>query len=320
LFSWAVVVALRLRGVGEAARVQGSGFRAQRAGVVAGEDDHAAARPTHDDETVMNRAPGFVAGELSRLDPGPWALNPLLLWFVLGVMWGLIALTNASLLLCLPAMMIWIAWPELRRWRLGGKTVVGAVLTCVAFAAVLAPWVMRNERVMGAPVLTRDNFGVELYNSSLESNDGLPWGTAMPLWEGDPVFRQYERMGELKFAQMRQEQAIANLRSRPDKFAGWTLDRFLFFWDGTPHAANGHLANEFLRQLSYSFLSLCGLLGLGLMLWRRVEGAGLFALVFVLVPLVYYVVTVQPRFRHPIEPLIAVLAVYLFRSTEKSTG
>ena len=63
------------------------------------------------------------------------------------------------------------------------------MLTCVAFAAVLAPWVVRNERVMGAPVLTRDNFGVELYNSSLESNDGLPWGTAMPLWQGDPVFK-----------------------------------------------------------------------------------------------------------------------------------
>jgi hypothetical protein len=53
------------------------------------------------------------------------------------------------------------------------------------------------------------------------------------------------------------------------------------------------------------------------MLWRRVEGAGLFALVFALVPLPYYLVTVQARFRHPIEPLIAVLAVYLFRSAEK---
>jgi hypothetical protein len=138
----------------------------------------------------------------------------------------------------------------------------------------------------------------------------------MPLWEGDPVFRQYERMGELKFAQMRQREAIANLKSRPGMFAKWTMDRFFFFWDGTPHAANGHWVGEYLRQLSYSFLSLCGLLGLGLMLWRRVEGAGLFALAFGLVPVVYYVVTVQPRFRHPIEPLIAVLAVYLFRSTE----
>ena len=53
------------------------------------------------------------------------------------------------------------------------------------------------------------------------------------------------------------------------------------------------------------------------MLRRRVEGAGLFALIFVLLPLPYYLVTVQPRFRHPMEPLIAVLAVFLFRSTEQ---
>jgi hypothetical protein len=272
LFAWAIVVALRLRGVGEVEQEVGS--RKQEVG----------------------------------------------LWFVLGVLWGLIALTNASLLLCLPAMVIWIAWPELRGFRLGRRTIAGAVLTSVAFAAVLAPWVVRNERVMHAFVLTRSNFGVELYNSSLLSNDGLPWGTAMPLWEGDPVFRLYERMGEVKFARMRQQEAIANLRSRPGKFAGWTLDRFLFFWDGTPHAANGHPVGEYLRQLSYCFLSVCGLLGLALMLRRRVEGAGLFALVFALVPLVYYVVTVQPRFRHPIEPLIAILAVYLFRSTEPRSG
>jgi hypothetical protein len=281
LFSWAIVVALRLRRVGS----------------------DIVARPIHDDDAVMNGAPGSVA----RLS----------LWFVLGVLWGLIALTNASLMLCLPATLVWIAWPELRRWRLSGKTVVGAVLTCVAFAAVLAPWVVRNVRVMGAPVLTRDNFGVEFYESTLERNDGFPWGTTVPLWTGDPEYQQYVRMGEIAFAKMRGEQAKARIWARPWRTTKWTLDRFLFFWDGTPHAANGHLANEFLRQLSYCFLSVCGLLGLGLMIRRRVEGAGLFALIFLLLPLPYYLVTVQPRFRHPMEPLIAVLAVFLFRSTEK---
>jgi len=239
------------------------------------------------------------------------------LWFVLGVLWGLIAVTNASLMLCLPAMMVWIVWPEVRAWRLARGTVVGVVLTCVAFAAVLAPWVVRNVRVMGAPVLTRDNFGVELYESTLERNDGFPWGTTVPLWTGDPEYRQYVRMGEIAFAKMRGDEAKTRIAARPGRTAKWTLDRFLFFWDGTPHAANGHLANEFLRQLSYCFLSVCGLLGLGLMLKRRVEGAGLFAAIFLLLPLPYYLVTVQPRFRHPMEPLIAVLAVYLFRSTDK---
>jgi hypothetical protein len=268
LFSWAIVVALRLRGVGQ--------------------------KEAGDRKREVGRG----------------------LWFVLGVLWGLIALTNASLLFCLPAMMVWIAWPELRSWRLGRGTLVGMVLTCVAFGAVLAPWVVRNERVMGSPVLTRDNFGVELYESTLERNDGFPWGTTVPLWTGDPEYKQYVRMGEIAFAKMRGDEAKLRIRTRPGRIAKWTLDRFLFFWDGTPHATSGHLANEFLRQLSYSFLSVCGLLGLALMLRRRVKGAGLFALIFLLAPLPYYLVTVQPRFRHPMEPLIAVLAVFLFRSAE----
>jgi hypothetical protein len=295
LFSWAVVVALRLRGVGE----EGPGLKP--VSVEADETRGLKPSPTPERQERKLEGQGQKVG----------------LWFVLGVLWGLIALTNASLLLCLPAMMVWIAWPELRRWRLGGKTVVGAVLTCVAFAAVLAPWVVRNERVMHAPVLTRDNFGVEFYESTLERNDGFPWGTTVPLWTGDPEYKQYVGMGEIAFATMRGEQAKERIRERPWRTAKWTLDRFLFFWDGTPHPANGHLANEYLRQLSYCFLSVCGLLGLGLMLRRRIEGAGLFALIFVLLPLPYYLVTVQPRFRHPMEPLIAVLAVYLFRSTEK---
>jgi hypothetical protein len=294
LFSWAVVVALRLRGVGEEQEGHTPGAKALFF-------------------SKGMRPEAEASGYLSVGQPR----NELLLWFVLGVLWGLIALTNASLLLCLPAMLVWVAWPELKRWRLSGKTVVGAVLTCVAFAAVLAPWVVRNVRVMGAPVLTRDNFGVEFYESTLERNDGFPWGTTVPLWTGDPEYRQYVRMGEIAFAKMRGEQAKARIRARPWRTAKWTLDRFLFFWDGTPHAANGHLANEFLRQVSYCFLSVCGLLGLGLMIRRRVEGAGLFALIFLLLPLPYYLVTVQPRFRHPMEPLIAVLAVFLSRSTEK---
>ena len=269
LFSWAIVVALRLRGVGDEDSVAGARYG---------------------------------------------------LWLWLGVLWGLIALSNASLLLCLPAMMIWVAWPQLRMKRLAPGTIAGAVMTCVMFAAVLMPWVARNELVMHAPVLTRDNFGVELYESTLERNDGFPWGTTVPLWTGDAEYKAYVREGELAFAKQYGAMAEARIKARPLRTAKWTLDRFLFFWDGTPHPMGRHPSQEYLRQLSYCFISVCGLLGLALMLRRRVEGAGLFAAIFVLLPLPYYLVTVQPRFRHPLEPLIAVLAVYLFRSTEKKAA
>jgi len=282
LFTWALVMALRLRGIGEVdeGSVRGGGSQGRR-------------------------------------------------WVGFGLLWGLVALSNPSLLLCLPVMMVWVAWPELRRGRVGVPMVGGVVLACVAFGMVLAPWVVRNERVLHAFVPTRDNFGVELYESTLERNDGFPWGTTLPLWAGDPVFKEFVRVGEVRFAKMRGDEAKERIRARPGRTAKWTLDRFLFFWDGTPHPANGKPVQEYLRQLSYCFLSVCGLLGLGLMVrlhpngqrtpagdpGRRVEGAGLIALIFLLLPLPYYLVTVQPRFRHPMEPLIAVLAVVLFRST-----
>jgi hypothetical protein len=181
----------------------------------------------------------------------------------------------------------------------------------------MTPWVARNEHVLHAFVPTRSNLGMELYESTLESNDGFPWGTTLPLWPGDPEFQRYVRMGEVRYVAMRSAEAKARIRAHPERIAKWTLDRFLFFWDGTPHPPEHHPVQEYLRQLSYAFLSVCGLLGLGLMLWRRVPGEGLFALVFVLMPLPYYLITVQPRFRHPMEPLIAVLAVFLFRSAEE---
>jgi hypothetical protein len=290
LFTWTLVIALRLRRVGEP-----------------------------EESSTKSSTKSSTAGERSQ-----W-----IQWAVFGVLWGLVALSNPSLLLCLPATLVWIAWPELCRGRLGLRTIGGAALTCVAFAAVLAPWVVRNERVLHAFVPTRSNFGVELYVSTLEQNDVFPWGSAMPLWAGDPEFQEFVRMGEVPFAKMRQREALVRIRARPGVFARHTVDRFLFFWDDTPHPPGRHPMGEYLRRLQYSFLSLCGLLGLALMLrlhpngqrtpagdpGRRVAGAGLFALCFALAPIPYYLVTVQARFRHPIEPLIAILGVYLFRST-----
>jgi hypothetical protein len=296
LFAWTLVIALRLRGVGGEDRVQGPGFRVQRAGAVAAGD-------------------AGVAGELGTLGPGPWALNFLLL----GVLWGLVGLSNPSLLICLPAVMVWVAWPELRRFRLSGRMVAGAGLTCVAFAVVMAPWVVRNERVLHAFVPTRSNMGVELYESTLDRNDAFPWGATLPLWAGDPEFQEFVRMGEMPFERMRQKEAEERIRARPGVFVHRAVDRFFFYWDDTPHFTD-RLVGEFFRRAQYVFLSLCGLMGLALMLRRRVEGAGLFALCFLLVPIPYYLVTVQARFRHPLEPLIAILGVYLFRSVERRSG
>jgi hypothetical protein len=285
LFTWIVVVALRLRGVGEE---QGTGNREK--------------------------------GIRKRIG----------LWMRFGVLWGLLNLSNASLLLCLPAMLVWIGWPELRRiWQRTshpsddkavarmGHPIFGAVLACLVMCAVMSPWWVRNERALHAFVPTRSNLGFELYESTRQVNDGFQWGTTLPLWPGDPQFKHYVQVGEIQMGKEQAAKAAARRSAMPGQMAKWYLRRFLFFWDGTPHPPEKHPGAEYGRELSYAFLSVCGLLGLALMLHRRVVGAGLVAIVFVLLPLPYYLITVQARFRHPMEPLIAVLAVYLFRSAEQ---
>lgn len=269
LFTWALVFALRLRGIGDAEERAGSG-------------------------------------------------QPLR-WAAFGALWGFVALSNATLLLCFPAATLWILWPQLRARASIRRIITGPILAAVLFCVVMTPWWIRNERTMHTFIATRGNFPQELWQSTREENGALPWGTAMPLWPGDPEFQLYVRLGEVRFMQMRKEQAIASLRAHPGRLVRHSIDRFFFFWDGTPHPPDRHPWLEYGRVLSHSFLSLCGLLGLGLALRRRVPGTVLMAWVFLLAPLPYYFVTVQPRFRHPIEPLIAILGVYLFRSTESRT-
>lgn len=266
LFTWALVLALRLRGVAE---------DEQRAG----------------------------AGQFWR-------------WAAFGALWGLVALSNATLLLCCPAAALWVIWPRLRTHIFVTRLWTGPAIAAALFCVVMTPWWIRNERAMHTFIVTRGNFPQELYQSTRPENGSLPWGTAMPLWPGDPEFQLYVHLGEVHFMKLRKEQSIAALRAHPGRLVRHSIDRFFFFWDGTPHPQNGHPMLEYGRNLSYSFLSLCGLLGLALALRRHVSGAALMGWFFVLAPLPYYFVTVQPRFRHPIEPLIAILGVYLFRSTE----
>jgi hypothetical protein len=71
---------------------------------------------------------------------------------------------------------------------------------------------------------------------------------------------------------------------------------------------------DFIRQVNFCVPSITGLLGLLLSLRRRAPAAGLFAWAFALLPLTYYFVTVEARFRHPLEPLIVIFSVYLFQS------
>jgi hypothetical protein len=121
-------------------------------------------------------------------------------------------------------------------------------------------------------------------------------------------------MGELAYVRREAQLAHVYIGSHKREFVELAVKRFYFYWVSVPHPIEFGVWNEAFRVLNYSFLSLAGLLGLALALKRHIPGAVLFAWAFVLLPLVYYFVTVQARFRHPLEPLLTILGVFLFQS------
>ncbi len=231
-------------------------------------------------------------------------------WGVFGLLWGLIALSNSTLLLFLPVCGIWILLGAARK----SDALRGAVLSAAVCLLCLAPWVARNWLVFHAFVPMRANFGAELYMGDGPGSTGLLMEYDHPFQARDQLLL-YARMGELLYARLRGQLAMENIRAHKAHFVAISLKRFLFFWFSVPHPPD-HPFSEYGRIVNFSFTSVAGLLGLALSLKRRKPAAALFAWAFVLLPLTYYLVTVHARFRHPLEPLICIFAVYLFQSAE----
>jgi hypothetical protein len=198
-----------------------------------------------------------------------------------------------------------------------GPAVAKAIIAAIIFLACLIPWMVRNENVFHAFIPIRGNLGAELHDSVLDSYNGFTVGTRVPVCDVCPDYLEYKNMGEYAYVHREGKLAREHIRTHKLRFFELALKRFYFYWVSVPKPVEKGGLNEAFRVLNYSFVSLAALLGLALALKQRVPGANLFAWAFALLPFTYYFVTVQARFRHPLEPLMTILAVYLFQSATR---
>ena len=249
--------------------------------------------------------------------PEPRLRKQILYWSLYGLFWALIALNNPAPTLFLPVTGLWLIWKSSDRT----KAVTHAVLAGLIFIAVMTPWVYRNWIVFHHFIPTRGNLGAEMYAANGPGSIGFGWGTTIPINYQNAKTPLYRQMGEYNYVKWRGQLASDYIRTHRRHFWEMNLKRFYFFWASVPHPTDKHPALEFIREIDYCFLSFAGLLGLGLSLRQRIPAAGLFAWAFVLLPLIYYYVVPGARFRHPLEPLIDIFAVFLFQSaTSRSPG
>ena len=264
------------------------------------------------------RAVGEAAPEPKRQTTSQWLLFALL--------WALIALSNSTLLLFLPVCGIWLligsnklSAPPSRskaepKWVPRSAYLVRAILAATLFLACIAPWIYRNWIALHAFIPMRSNLGAELYAGNGPGSYGFRYGALIGLPEQDAQHRLYVRLGEIAYVKQRGELAKAWIRAHPERFITLSLKRFYFFWASVPHPSDKHWLLDFVRQVNYCLPSITGILGLVLSLRQRIPASGLFTWAFVLLPVTYYFVTVEARFRHPLEPLIVIFSVYLFQS------
>jgi 4-amino-4-deoxy-L-arabinose transferase-like glycosyltransferase len=225
-------------------------------------------------------------------------------WLAFGVLWGVIILTNGSLLSLLPVSLGWLLL----------KNTEGAVLRRLAIAMSLAaliaiPWWVRNWNTFHKFIPLRSNFGMELYLGNHAGANGVIMFWDHPMWNDDEMER-YRRQGEIAY--IAEKGAIARdwIRAHPADFVRISLKRVLMFWSSPPDPQRAGRASSIDTQHAILFAtSVFAWVGALWGLRRRVPGTELFVATLLVYPLVYYITHTHLRYRAPLEPVMMICGV-----------
>ena len=227
-------------------------------------------------------------------------------WTVFGALYAIGVLANPTMLLFLPFCGLWI-WRQ--RFRRGLPSLGGVVLSAVVFFAVLSPWVIRNYEVFGRFVFLRDDFGLQFRLGNGPSADGMLMAYLQPNLNRLELGK-FQRLGELAYAETCKRQAFDWVHSHPARFAVISLKRLFYYWNGVPRAS-GSLSPVDFRTSAFLGTSVLAIWGAILAVRQKRPAAWLYAGLILTYPMIYYFVYPHARYRHPIEPQLTILVVFL---------
>jgi 4-amino-4-deoxy-L-arabinose transferase-like glycosyltransferase len=230
-------------------------------------------------------------------------------WCGYGLLWGFALMTNPSLVSLLPFLLGWAAY----RAQPGAKRRVTRVALAAGIAILCCvPWTVRNYLIFGRFVPLRSNFPLELYIGN-NNNYATPQYVWPPKITKEREILRYFRLGETTFMEEEKRKAIEFIRAHPKIFMELNVERFVEFWTGLPEPVKAFETTDSLliRALLVcnTMVAVGGLLGIAVLIRRRSPWMFPTAAYPVIFPLVYYVTHPNLRYRHPIEPIVLLLAV-----------
>jgi hypothetical protein len=233
-------------------------------------------------------------------------------WIGYGALWALAAMVNPGVVSILPGLALWAIWPLRVRFATAGRLVLASSLI---FLAGIAPWTIRNYVVFHKIIPFRSNFGLELW---LGNNPGVPdsWSPWLHPNDDSSEAAKYARMTEIPYMAEKQQEGIRFIRTHPRDVLNFTLHRFANNWlgmDEPPSDIWSHVSLQVkLIVLGNCLYPLLSLLGIFFAYREQNEIAVPLALVMLFFPLVFYVTHASTRYRHPMDPVMLILAVYGF--------
>jgi hypothetical protein len=226
---------------------------------------------------------------------------------------GFCALLNPSLLPAMGGFLVAgaIACPAGARRRYLRQTALAAL----GILAFLLPWAIRNYRSVGAPIMTRSNFGIEFWvsNGGADRTYDHPYNyeTYHPTRSPFEAAKVAE-LGEVEYSRMRLQEGIDWVRAHPGGFLRLTAQRFAAWW--FPPLPVILLPPRIV-------LTLLAFAGLWLMFRLQPIVAWLFLVTWITFPDVYYIVHQTIRYRYPMDwQLLLAASVALFAAYRAVTA
>jgi 4-amino-4-deoxy-L-arabinose transferase-like glycosyltransferase len=229
-----------------------------------------------------------------------------LAWFGFGVLYGVTALSNPSVLSIFPLLLLWALW---KVNRVGDRWLLRGLVTFVATTLVLGPWAIRNDRVMHAVSPIRDGFWLEFWAGN--SGDTFMSNPAWAHPASNPVeMQKFETEGETAYLAHKHTTAVSFVHHHPLLFAGVSLRRAVRFWTGFWSFQPSYLQSEPLDVLNVFFCTYITLFMLrGISRWWKEDRthASPFLILLLVFPVPYYLTHSSMDYRQPVEPQIVIL-------------
>jgi 4-amino-4-deoxy-L-arabinose transferase-like glycosyltransferase len=218
-------------------------------------------------------------------------------WLLFGLLAGVAALVNTSLLILFPVFWAWLWFTSRVQAHARSRLVLSSFVVCLL---LVLPWTIRNYAVFHRVIPVRDNFGLEFW---LGNHEGAPNGLQKDFPLMDPT--EYNRLGEIKFMEAKEQIGFQFARQHPGYFLKLCLMRIHLFWTDP-------------QESPWWLITTLAWIGGFLALYKKKPAAIPFLAVLLIFPIVYYVTHSFPTYRFPIEPLMLILAAYTVVSLTQS--